>query len=453
MAYFYVDTDGSGATAPYDTWAKAAQDLPTALGAMSAGDIVFMQGAAKDTAAGARSLTSTGTLTNPCLVIGVKDGTTNEGAAITTTDIAVRGTDTLPEFELTGAGSDLTVSGLAHVCGIKITSPDRIFMNGISHRWSFIGCEIVFGGLVFVQNGAMGFSNCEMEFTSTSSAFLGRSTTLYSPSEKSITVYGGVSTFTASPTQYIFDSVDSSIEIVGHDLSGLTTTLMKVDADNRARVLLKNCKVPASYTKLSTNFSGFNGCLEMIGCNSNAAAKGNTTSYQDYYFEDAFGTVENESTVIRTNGADDGASGGFSYAMTPHANTTKESSNATLESPWMAVWVAGGASKTLTVYIANSSASTDYNEDEAWCEFFTPDDGDTAQHDQTFNPATGRLVNSTTIITDDTGSTWGTGGNNHQKFSMTTTPGFEGWVYARVHLAKRQATPDTLYLDPKIAVS
>ncbi len=117
----------------------------------------------------------------------------------------------------------------------------------------------------------------------------------------------------------------------------------------------------------------------------------------------------------------------------------------------MSVWVAAG-SQTLTIYISNDTG-TDYNEDEVWCEFYTPDAGDTAQHDQTFDADGARLFPSSTAVTDD-GSTWGgDGAGNGQRMSTTVTTGFEGWAYARLHLAKRQATPDTLFLDPKIGVA
>ncbi|RKZ99889.1 MAG: hypothetical protein DRQ42_06795, partial [Gammaproteobacteria bacterium] len=175
------------------------------------------------------------------------------------------------------------------------------------------------------------------------------------------------------------------------------------------------------------------------------------SSIQDYRYEDAFGTIDSEATIVRTGGADDGASGAFSYAMTPKADGTLEGSCAALKSPWLTTWVEGG-SQTLTIYICNDTASTDYLEDEVWVEFYTPDSGDTAQHDLTFDP-TDHILESATTITDDTGSTWGAGGNNHQKLSVTVTTGFEGFAYARLHLAKRQATPDTLYLDPVIVVT
>ena len=193
------------------------------------------------------------------------------------------------------------------------------------------------------------------------------------------------------------------------------------------------------------------GVTTAVGC-SDTTSQAVGSSIQNYQYSDAFGSIVNESTIVRTGGADDDATGLFSYAMTPNASATLEGSGANLASSWMSVWVAGGAT-TLTVYIANSSASTDYNQDEAWVEFYTPDAGDTAQHDQTFFPAGARLLDSSTAITDDTGSTWGTGGNNHQKFSATVTTGFEGFAYARLHLAKREASPTTLYLDPAIAVT
>ncbi len=93
MTVYYVDTDAAGATPPYNTWALAAQSLDTiAAIPWVAGDIVYMQGAASDTAPNGRTLTAPGTtVNNPVQVIGVKDGTTNETPV--KGDLAVRGTD------------------------------------------------------------------------------------------------------------------------------------------------------------------------------------------------------------------------------------------------------------------------------------------------------------------------------------------------------------------------
>lgn len=445
MAYFYMDTDGAGATAPYDTWAKAAQDLETVLAAMSAGDILYVQGAATDTAAASRTLTVPGTLTNPNLIIGVKDGTTNTGTSVVASDLIVRGTDTLVKIECTGAASDLIFDdGFATWYGIEFDIGDQMNCVSKTFKHMFVDCKFTLPDDLILNGVGMDmvFVNCDwnpevvgVEIRAISGA--------------RVTFFGGV--LSAPVTNLLrSDSYDCTFRAFDLTLLGNNKLQNVTSAAGENRFI--NCKTPATYTVTTGTPTNSKYAMELIGCNSGSSLS-NTSSYQDYYYKDAHGVIQDEATIVRTGGADDGAAGAFSYAMTATADAVLESSVSNLESPWMMAWIEGGASKTCTVYIANSSAATDYNEDEVWCEFYTPDDGDTAQHDMTFDPALPRLLASSTAITDDTGSTWGAGGNNHQKFSMTTTPGFEGFVYARIHLAKRQAVPDTLYLDPKIAIT
>lgn len=448
MAYFYADFDGSGATAPYDTWAKAAQDLETVLAAMSAGDTLYVQGVATDTAAVTRTFAAPGTVGNPCKIIGVKDGTTNTGTSVATTDLVVRGTDTLPKIETTVATSDMLFnSGYASFYGLHFSCADQISSTNQSYKYEFTGCKITTADDILLNGSGheMIWVNCEYEPTAATVDIRVYNGSVFS-------VYGGSLAATASPTVLLRDD-SYNVNFVGFDLTNLGNNTIQSPAVANGKNTFVNCKVPAAFTEMGATPTASKAGVIMIGCNSNAAAKGATTSYPDYYYGDAHGVIVSEATIVRTGGADDGASGGFSYAMTPHVNGTLEGSLANLESPWMNVWVAGGAT-TLTVYIANDTASTDFNEDEVWVEFYTPDASDTAQHDQTFDPANERIVDSVTAITDDTGSTWGTGGNNHQKLSATVTTGFEGFAYARLHFAKRYAaTPATLYLDPKIVVT
>jgi len=447
MAFFYWDTDAAGDTNDGTTWANAKKSLEAAFGVMSAGDILIAQGAAVDTAAVTRTLTSPGTVTNPCKIIGVNDGTTNTGTNIVTSDLLERGIDTLVHVEVTGNGNDLLFVGTCSVHGIKFTIPDRLQINSQSSTWEYHQCEIALSFALQLIEGTMTLYNCELEAVLTSFIFYTRDSFVEQPFK----MYGGVFTFTANPPTLFHSSLsDAGVIFQGVDLSGFGNNNI-LGTGNTGTFIFKNCKVPTTFNLSSGNLVNRECRIIMISC-TNDTTIGATASIQDYKYRDPYGDIVNEATIVRTGGATDSASGLFSYALTPNANAVLESSLANLASPWLSVWVAGGAN-TLTVYIANSSASTDYNEDEVWCEFYTPDTADTAQHDQTFDPLLPRLINSTTILTDDTGSTWGTGGNNHQKFSITLTGGFEGIAYARVHLAKRQATPDTLYLDPKIAVT
>ena len=89
MAYFYCDFDAGSDAAAGTSWATAKLTLEGMLAVMAAGDTGFVQGAATDTAAASRTFTSPGTVTNPCMIIGVVDGTTNEGTSVVAGDLAV----------------------------------------------------------------------------------------------------------------------------------------------------------------------------------------------------------------------------------------------------------------------------------------------------------------------------------------------------------------------------
>ena len=442
MALAHVDLDGGGSnTAPYETWAKAASSTQTGVTAAGAGGACFVQGAAADTAAAARTLASLGTITNPTRLIGVKDGTTNEGVNIVASDLLVRGTDTLIDFNNSGAGNDIFVTGSIIFKGIAITSIDRFHPFEADHSVTLDGCEISATQIRSTsEGGACRIVDSETTLT----------TTININIIASLIFEGGE--ILGSVTNLLTQGRSGVLDFTGVDISGLTVTNLTGN-NTMTQLTFKNCKMPASYTKLGVAYTQDIGFVRLIGCSSNTAAKAATSSYPDYEYEDIYGTVGGEFTIVRTGGADDGASGGFAYAMTPHIDATLESTGATLKSPWLSVWLAGG-SNTLTVYICNDTASTDFNEDDVWVEFYTPDAGDTAQHDQNFDPADERLLVSSTIITDDTGSTWGTGGNNHQQLSTTETTGFEGEAYVRLHFAKRYAaSPATLYLDAEPAVT
>ncbi len=448
MAFFYLDTDGSGALAPYDTWAKAAQDTETVLGAMSAGDTLYVQGLAADTAAASRTLTSPGTLTNPCKIIGVKNGTTNTGTSIVTSDLVAKGDADVPHIEITGAGNDMTFAGIASCFGLELTAVDRMQVINELTDWYFTDCTKNIGGVYHIQDGRITNINTDVVGTSTGFQIWTRDNIISNP----LRFYGGTYDATTSADPICHSTLcDSGVLWKGVDISSAGSKDI-CGTGSTGEFELINCKMSAS-TGLTSGTPTFQG-FSIVAIQSSAdTSVSNTGSIQDYSSVAVHGTIDLEQTIVRTGGADDDATGGFSYAMSTHANSTLEGSAAKLSSPWFSVWVDGGASKTLTVYICNSTASTDYNEDETYCEFYTPDAGDTAQFDQTFNPGTARILDSSTAVTDDTGSTWGSGGNNHQKFSATVTPGYEGFAYARVHLLKRQATPDTLYLDPAIVVT
>ena len=447
MAFFYMDTDAGSDASAGTSWATAKLTFEGLLAVMSAGDVAFVQGTTDDTAASARTFTSPGTLSNPCVIINVKDGTTNEGTSVATTDMVVRGTDTLTPISTTGG--NMSFAGAAQVHGCDFSSSAWIQYAAAGNVWEYHQSKYSYSVLVNINGGKLTLVNCEIETLGTSAQFATRNTN--SP-PYDLEIYGGVFTFTANPTVLFHPTLSYSGALMqGVDLSGLDSATELHGAAQQGLLTYRNCEFPATYTRFVSTPTSNHVRLEMIGCSDDSSVS-NTSSIPDYVSEDLYGTVEAEFTKVRTGGATDGAAGAFSYKMTATANGVLESSNANLASPWLSVWVDGGSSITLTVYIANDGAG-DLNEDEVWTEFYTPDAGDTAAFDQNFDPALARLISSSTAVTDDTTSTWGGSLGNAQKMSATITPGYEGYAYARVHVAKRQATPDPVYIDPEIEVT
>lgn len=449
MAFFYVDTaTGTDSLGNGGSWAGAVAGLiyllNTATTTPAAGDTIFYRAntseTTKDTYASTQTIISAGSKANPIKLIGVKSGTTNEGASIVASDISLRGVDQ-PHFEVTGSGNDLVFAASLISLGVHFTAIDRIYPSTVDNIYGFTSCVI--GAADFRQAAASThiLSDCEVN---------GR---LWLSGGNSVNhVSGGV--YTGSSTYLVRTPANQKMFFSGFDLSqGSLVNLASIGSGGDGCILFRNCKLPATYALYTGTPTASFWSITLVACSVNTGARGATTSFQDFEYADYHGTVDAEATAVRTGGADDNASGGFSFALTPAVDRTLEGTQAAVVSPEMRVWLSGG-SNTLTVYIANSSVSTDFNENEVWLEVLTPDSGDTAAHEINFDPATSHLLESSTAITDDTGSTWGSGGNNHQKLSVTVTAGFEGVAYARLFYAKRFASnPVTLYLDPKIAVT
>jgi len=448
MADTYVDLTGGGsATSPYDTWAKATSSIQTGLTQAGAGGRCFVKtdssATNKDTAASTRTLTSPGTKSNTTFLIGVVSTTTAEPP--TDSDICTRGTDNLPIFECTGSGNDINLAGTLHMAGIRIVSVDRYTQSGNSQIYA-INSEISFGGIFFLSTSGSIFvgKNCDLAIGSASSYILMNS-------GNAIELYGGLISGT-SPT-YLFTNTGwiGTARLFGVDLTNAGSTLVNAGSWKGGFIKVANCSLPASMT-IATGLPNSNLVyIETVG-SSNETALGTGESVRDYEKYSLAGTVAHEITAVRTDGADDGADGGFSLALTPNVDSTNECGIG-LTTKWFPVWVDGdgSTSKTFTVHIANSGAS-DYNTDDVRLEILTPDDGGTTKHDFTID---GDIVNgSTTAITDDATSSWGTGASNAQKLSATLTPDFSGLAYARVHFMKRfSASPETLYVDPLLVVS
>lgn len=157
------------------------------------------------------------------------------------------------------------------------------------------------------------------------------------------------------------------------------------------------------------------------------------------------GAITGSLSEYRTGGADDGANANaHSWKFVTNANCRIFQP---IKSPSMAVWVPGGASITVTAYVASGATLYD---DEVWLEIDGPDNAGSPSARGYF--ATSRMAQRGTraALASDS-STWnGSGVGTVQKLSLTYTPTLAGWVTGRVCCGKASAT---VYVDPKLAVS
>ena len=465
MAVLYVDQDGGGsATSPYDTWAKAAPDVGQALQdtACVYGSVVYVQGAANYAPGVSEDLWNTASSTDVgaalILVQGCIDGTTNE-PPVKADYSTVAGADFPVIYENTVSAEYFRTRSPIHFRGVGFGSSfagtTTMMRAYLSHTTVIEDCHSFLTGAnstytVFLQ-GAQGnkyyIRKCDIEC----GYIYGSGAEVFSENTIWRTTRDG----------QIFRSDGGSIwQFLNDDFSDCAASPQPLcsGGSNLGIVILRNCKLPATYSLTGTAFTTMSASIECIGCSANTAAKTDTDSYQDYEFENQYGTVDVVTTPVRTGGADDGASGQFSFALVNFASAaTAGQLNGAVSTPWMSVWVEGGVSQTLTVYATNDGTnSADLDDIEMWCDFYYPDSADTAQHTAIYDPPYNDRADITVSAqsNDDTGSTWTTGSDTYkQKFTTgAITPGFTGFAFARVTVAQDHATPDTVYVDPQIEV-
>ena len=171
-----------------------------------------------------------------------------------------------------------------------------------------------------------------------------------------------------------------------------------------------------------------------------------TNKTYDFYEESYEGTVDDETTIVRTGGASDGTTG-ISCKMVSSAGCVDNL--IALESPPITGWTSSTTEKTFTIEFVHDSATALQN-DEIWMELEYPANN---------TDGLGAIAKSKCAVlgtpadTTDSSETWTTTGManpNTRKLSVTVTPGKAGPLCARVYLAKASTT---VYIDPMITES
>jgi hypothetical protein len=451
MAIRHVKNTGSN-TAPYDTWAKAATTLLSAVTGSAAGDIFYVSPSHTESSA-TLALSFPGTAANPNYLLCGTEGATSGITALATGAVIASSADSVP-----------TVAGC-------------VYPYGITFRSTYSGAlEMVF---CYAADNVQYHDNCRYELTggATSSTFrfgsasgaMGTKMTLKNPTfklgnanqkinaEHHVNFIGGqYDAAGSSPVAFLYPGMNSrgcNVDVCGFDFSAMDAAgnICNTTVSGATQISIRDSKLPAGWSGALVNggaaMPGFR--VELWNCDSGA------TNYKAKVADYAY-SLQEETTIVKTGGASDGTTP-IAWKMTSTANCSPVS--VAKSPPIIIINESVGSSKTATIEFvhdtnvtAGQGAGTAYafQDNEVWIELeYLGSSG---------SPISSLAVDRPTIIAtpaDQTSSsaTWTTTGITtpvKQSLSVTFTPQMKGALIARVCMAKPSKT---IYIDPLATVA
>lgn len=444
MANIYVrSTDGSDADSG-STWALAKATITGAAAIDAAGDTIYVSQSHAESTAAAITFALAGTLTSPTKLLCGNDG------AEPPTAVAATGSVTT-----TGA-SNITITGVAYIEGLVFSAGSGsasiygiVQASADGNYQSYKNCQfIVVGthtnGSVTVGSGSSAvessvrWDNCDVKFAAAGQSI--------KPTQCRFHWQGGsLLSGGTSPTNLIAvqaDQLDILVENVDLSNASAGINLFSPGTAGAGKAVIRNCKLPASWSGSLGSPTAFNTRLEMHNCDAT------DTNYR-LWVEDYAGSIKSETTVVCTGGASDGTTP-FSFKMA--TSSAAEYPAVLLESIELpAIWNdTTGSSKTVTVEFVHDSV-TNLTDAEIWLE---------VSYLGTAGVPLGTIINdakadvlATAADQADSSAAWTTTGltnPNTQKLSVTFTPEEKGYLQAKVIMAKASYTA---YIDPRLTVS
>lgn len=247
------------------------------------------------------------------------------------------------------------------------------------------------------------------------------------------------------PTSFHRPAQSTLVETIGVDFSALGSGTTLVDGFNGGGsgiTRYRDCKLGANVTLGSNSTQVQPGSrIECIRCDSGA------TSYRNEVY-DYSGTQTTETTIVRTNGALDGATP-ISWKIvatstniwaTPFVSLPITIQNTTL-----------AAISTLTFYGTTTGGGVP-NNDDIWVEVEYLGSASSPQGSFISTTKTSRLAASVTTNNSADGSTWGGAGagNGFKIVVPSFTPAMAGPINITIRVAKASAT---YYIDPRPSIS
>jgi hypothetical protein len=444
-AVLYVrSTDGNDSD-DGSTWSLAKATLAAALTAAGAGDTIYVSDNHAESTAAAVALTSAGTGPSPVSIFCADDAAEPPTALATTCAVST-----------TGSNSHITFSGYGSIYGITFTAGSSSLAASINFTsaspwaWTVVDSKLAIGNTAGTSLITLGVTtgaddqqltmiNTPVSFAAVGQYINSRSLRLDWRNTPNA-VQGTMPTILLKPAA----AASLIARLSGLDLSAMGSGKSLFDGSvattGTSDVRIVNCKINAAVTVMTGTLTGPGGATLLL-VNSDGA----DTNYRMAHYKFA-GSIESETTVVRTGGASDGTT---ALAWKMISLTSGPSRYFPLASPVIAQWNdTTGSSKTATVEIVHDSV-TALTDQDVWleCEYLS-----TSGFPQS-SVASDADATPLTAGTNQTSSSETWGGSltnpNEQALAVTFTPQEKGPVLCRVMLAKPNYT---IYVDPKITI-
>lgn len=425
MANAYVDSVGGSDTSPFDTWAKASNDLLAAIAVVSAGETVFVASRHTESAT-TPDLTGPGTEADLVRIVSATAGTsTYETMVAGGGKITITSTSTMPAYAV--------CEGLYFAnARFEAFAGYRIFLDCKfdSTRWLLAG----------TSDAHILFKNCAIDTSDAADALC------FGVKRGMLRVIGGSITGNADAsltTLVNFGDLAGNFSMEDCDMSGWTGSdyLATFGDDDHCVAKFTRCKFPTSQLYLPATPIGLQSLIAESCSNSNII-------YQ-FHHEVSQGTVDDD-TANYLAAKYDGTNG---YSAKMVSNTNAHEILNPLRFKLADIWNPT-ANATVTVNVIHEGVgggtAGDLQDDEFWIEVVAPDSTTGALGKTISSAPASSLATPADLTNNSEAWTEVLTGEVKQQAQVTLSGDQAGILTVWACLGKPSVT---VYVDPKVVLS